>query len=299
MTHDEQTAHEHEHDNHHGHDHHGHHDHGDMVADFKKRFFISLIITIPILILSPMIQNFIGVDWRFTGDSYILFGLSTFVFFYGGWPFITGGIDELKIKNPGMMTLIGLAILVAYGYSSLTVFGWEGQDFFWELATLIDIMLLGHWIEMRSVMGASNALEELVKLMPDEAHRLDKNGNVEDVKISELKNDDYVLVRPGEKLPVDGSIVDGVSSIDESMLTGESIPAEKQTGDEVIGGSVNKEGSLTIKVEKTGEDSYLSQVVTMVKEAQESRSRTQDLTNRAAKWLFYIALASGFITLFI
>src|SRR5690625_619198 len=128
MTHDEQTAHEHEHDNHHGHDHHGHHDHGDMVAHFKKRFFISLIITIPILILSPMIQNFIGVDWRFTGDSYILFGLSTFVFFYGGWPFITGGIDELKDKNPGMMTLIGLAILVAYGYSSLTVFGWEGQD---------------------------------------------------------------------------------------------------------------------------------------------------------------------------
>src|SRR5699024_7804850 len=264
---------------------------------FKKRFYISLIVTIPILILSPMIQGFIGVDWRFSNDEYILFALATFIFFYGGWPFITGAFDELKDKNPGMMTLIGLAILVAYVYSSLTVFGLEGSDFFWELATLIDIMLLGHWIEMRSVMGASNALEELVKLMPDKAHRLDKSGNVEDVKISELKNDDHVLVRPGEKLPVDGSIVDGASSIDESMLTGESIPVEKQTGDEVIGGSVNKEGSLTIKVEKTGEDSYLSQVVTMVKEAQESRSRTQDITNRAAKWLYYIALASGIITL--
>ncbi len=299
MAHQEHTDHDHKHDDHSGHDHHDHHDHGDMVADFKKRFFISLIITIPILVMSPMIQEFIGVNWRFTGDSYILFALSTMIFFYGGWPFISGGMAELKDKNPGMMTLIGLAILVAYVYSSMTVFGWEGQDFFWELATLIDIMLLGHWIEMRSVMGASNALEELAKLMPDKAHRLDEHGNVEDVKIADLQNEDLVLVRPGEKLPVDGTIVDGASSVDESMLTGESIPVDKQTGDEVIGGSVNKEGSLTVKVEKTGEDSYLSQVVTMVKEAQESRSRTQDLTNRAAKWLFYAALASGFITLFI
>jgi Cu2+-exporting ATPase len=299
MAHQEHTDHDHKHDDHSGHDHHDHHDHGDMVADFKKRFFISLAITIPILVMSPMIQEFIGVNWRFTGDSYILFALSTMIFFYGGWPFISGGMAELKDKNPGMMTLIGLAILVAYVYSSMTVFGWEGQDFFWELATLIDIMLLGHWIEMRSVMGASNALEELAKLMPDKAHRLDEHGNVEDVKIADLQNEDLVLVRPGEKLPVDGTIVDGASSVDESMLTGESIPVDKQTGDEVIGGSVNKEGSLTVKVEKTGEDSYLSQVVTMVKEAQESRSRTQDLTNRAAKWLFYAALASGFITLFI
>src|SRR5699024_10979237 len=144
-----------------------------MVEDYKKRFYISLIVTIPILILSPMIQGFIWVDWRFSNDEYILFALATFIFFYGGWPFITGAFDELKDKNPGMMTLIGLAILVAYVYSSLTVFGLEGSDFFWELATLIDIMLLGHWIEMRSVMGASNALEELVKLMPSEAHQLD------------------------------------------------------------------------------------------------------------------------------
>ncbi|SDQ94760.1 heavy metal translocating P-type ATPase [Virgibacillus salinus] len=295
---------QHQHDEHNHHDHgehggHGHHDHGDMVNDFKKRFYISLIVTIPILILSPMIQDFIGVDWGFPTDQYILFALATFVFFYGGWPFITGGISELKDKNPGMMTLIGLAIVVAYGYSSLTVFGWEGKDFFWELATLIDIMLLGHWIEMRSVMGASNALEELVKLMPSEAHKLDENDNIEDVAISDLQNEDRVLVKPGEKIPVDGTILDGKSAVDESMLTGESVPVEKYKGDEVIGGSVNNEGSLTIKVEKTGDDSYLSQVIELVREAQASRSRTQDFTDRAAKWLFYIALASGFITLFI
>ena len=290
---------EHDHGSHGGHGHHGHHDHGDMVEDFKKRFFISLIVTIPILALSPMIQGFMGVDWRFANDQYILFILSTFVFFYGGWPFITGGISELREKNPGMMTLIGLAIIIAYVYSALVVFGWEGHNLFWELATLVDIMLLGHWIEMRSVMGASNALEKLVKLMPNEAHKLDANDDVHDVPISELTNGDRVLVKPGEKIPVDGKILDGKSTIDESMLTGESVPVEKDKADEVIGGSVNNEGSLIIQVEKTGEASYLSQVITLVKEAQESKSKTQDLTNRAAKWLFYLALAAGFVTLFI
>ncbi|WP_077330027.1 heavy metal translocating P-type ATPase [Virgibacillus siamensis] len=302
-THDH-DQHNHQEHNHQGHNHgdhggHNHHDHGDMVNDFKKRFYISLIVTIPVLILSPMIQQFIGVDWRFTNDQYILFALSTFIFFYGGWPFITGGISELKDKNPGMMTLIGLAIVVAYVYSSLTVFGLEGKDFFWELATLIDIMLLGHWIEMRSVMGASNALEELVKLMPSEAHKLNEHDEVQDVPVSDLTHRDRVLVKPGEKIPVDGVILDGKSAIDESMLTGESVPVEKNIGDEVIGGSVNNEGSLTIQVEKTGNDSYLTQVITLVKEAQESKSRTQDITNRAAKWLFYVALASGLITLII
>ncbi|CDO04323.1 Copper-exporting P-type ATPase B [Oceanobacillus picturae] len=288
------------HNNHHGsHRGNGHHDHGDMVNDFKKRFFISLIITIPILALSPMIQDFIGVDWRFTGDMYILFGLSSILFFYGGLPFITGAVSELKEKNPGMMTLIALAITIAYGYSTLVVFGWEGHQLFWELATLVDIMLLGHWIEMRSVMGASNALEQLVKLMPNEAHRFDDNDQIQDIPLSDLKNNDRVLVKPGEKIPVDGRIVNGESAVDESMLTGESIPVEKNKGDEVIGGSINKEGSLTIQVENTDEDSYLSQVITMVKEAQESKSKTQDLTNRAAKWLFYLALIAGFATLFI
>src|SRR5699024_3941729 len=163
----------------------------------KIRFYISLIVTIPILVLSPMIQGFIGVDWRFPYDQYILFVLATFIFFYGGWPIITGAIGEIKDKNPGMMTLIGLAILVAYVYSALSVVGLEGSDCFWELATLIDIMLLGHWIEMRSVMGASNALEELVKLMPSEAHQLDDDGNVHDVKVSDLKNDDLGHAEPG------------------------------------------------------------------------------------------------------
>lgn len=295
------TAHDEHHDQHEHHNHHGHggHDHSAMVTDFKKRFFISLIVTIPILILSPMIQEFMNVDWRFPNDQYILFVLASFVFFYGGWPFMTGAVDELKEKEPGMMTLIGLAIFIAYVYSVFVVFGFEGHNLFWELATLVDIMLLGHWIEMRSVMGASNALEELVKLMPSEAHKLDDNDEVIDVKISELQENDRVLVKPGEKIPVDGIILDGKTTIDESMLTGESVPVDKQTGDEVIGASNNNEGSLTIQVEKIGDNSYLSQVITLVKEAQESKSKTQDLTNRAAKWLFYLALAAGMITLVI
>nr|WP_226585195.1 heavy metal translocating P-type ATPase [Halobacillus litoralis] len=270
-----------------------------MVENFKKRFYISLIVTLPILILSPMIQDFIGLDISFPYDQYVLFGLATFVFFYGGWPFITGAIDELKQKNPGMMTLIGLAIVVAYVYSSLVVFGWSGRNFFWELATLIDIMLLGHWIEMKSVMGASNALQELVKLMPNEAHRLTENGETEDVPLSELQSEDLVLVKPGEKIPVDGEITDGKSAIDESMLTGESVPVEKEAEDEVIGGSINKEGSLTIQVKKTGDDTYLSQVIELVQEAQNSKSRAQDFANRAAKWLFYLALGAGIATFII
>src|SRR5699024_8882029 len=280
--HSEQEYDNHEHHEHgsHGHHEHEHHDHGDMIAEFRNRFYLSLIVTIPILVLSPMIQEFIGVDWRFTNDQYILSILSTFVFFYGGWPFITGGISELKEKNPGMMTLIGLAITIAYAYSMLVVFGWEGHNLFWELATLVDIMLLGHWIEMRSVMGASNALEKLIELMPNEAHKLDENNQVEDVPTSNLQNKDRVLVKPGEKIPVDGLILDGSSTVDESMLTGESVPVEKEKDEEVIGGSINNEGSLTIEVVKTGEESYLSQVITLVKEAQESKSKTQDFTNR-------------------
>lgn len=293
QQHEEETTH---HGDHGGHD---DHDHEAMVEDYKKRFFISLIITIPILALSPMIQQFLGVDWRFVNDQYILFALSTFLFFYGGWPFIVGGVDELKDKNPGMMTLIGLAIIIAYVYSTLVVFGWEGHNLFWELATLVDVMLLGHWIEMRSVMGASSALEELVKLMPNTANKLNDENEVEEVPIDELGNGDRVLVRPGEKIPVDGLVVAGHSTIDESMLTGESIPVEKGIDDEVIGGSINSEGSLTVQVEKIGEASYLSQVITLVQEAQESKSRTQDLTNRAAKWLFYLALTAGIVTLFV
>ncbi len=279
---------------HSGHGHENHHAH--MVQDFKKRFYVSLVVTIPILILSPMIQQFLNVDWRFTGDLYILFALSTFVFFYGGLPFLTGAKDELKDRNPAMMTLISLAIIVAYVYSTASVFGLAENNFFWELATLVDIMLLGHWIEMRSIMGASKALEELAKLMPSEAHLLNEDGSTTEVDVSELQSGQRVLVKPGENIPVDGKIVEGKSSVDESMLTGESLPVDKSVDDEAIGGSINGEGSLVLLVTKTGDDTYLSQVITLVKEAQESKSRAQDLANRAAKWLFYGALAAGLIT---
>ncbi|HWO76936.1 MAG TPA: heavy metal translocating P-type ATPase [Bacillus sp. (in: firmicutes)] len=300
-----QSEHSHNH-THHSHaehkdqSHHNHHaHHGHMIEDFKRRFWISLIVTIPILFLSPMIQMFLNVDWRFPYDSYILFGLASFVFFYGGWPFLTGARDELRQKQPGMMTLIALAIVVAYVYSVMATFGLTEGDFYWELATLIDIMLLGHWIEMKSIMGASRALEELVQLMPSEAHLLKDNGEIIDIQIKELKEGDLVLVKPGEKLPVDGKITDGNSTIDESMLTGESVPIEKGVGDQAIGGSINGEGSLTIRVEKTGESTYLSQVINLVKEAQETKSKTQDLSNRAAKWLFYLAVGAGIVTLVI
>jgi Cu2+-exporting ATPase len=198
-----------------------------------------------------------------------------------------------------MMMLIALAISVAYFYSTLTVFVLSGSDFFWELATLISIMLLGHWIEMRSVLGASKALEELVKLMPDIAHMIHDNDEIMDHPLSHFKVGDKILVKPGEKIPLDGVIYEGSSSVNESMLTGESIPVEKNSGDEVIGGSINSEGALKIKVLRVGEDTFLSQVVKLVKEAQESKSKTQRLADVAAKWLFYIAVIAGTLTFFI
>ena len=287
-----------EHKNHGG-DHGSHHIH--MVADFRKRFWISLILSVPILLLSPMIQSFFGLGdrLRFTGDLYLSFVFSSAVFFYGGWPFLKGLFDELRKKNPGMMTLIALAISVAYFYSSAVVFGVSGKIFFWELATLIDIMLLGHWIEMKSVMGASRALEELAKLMPSEAHRLMEDGSVQNVSADDLKSGDRLLIKPGEKIPADGKIVEGESSVNESMITGESKPVSKKVGGEVIGGAINGEGSLTIEVEKIGKDSFLSKVVEMVKLAQQSKSRTQDLANRAAFWLTIIAISAGSITMFV
>lgn len=272
-----------------------------MVRDFKKRFWISLIVTLPILALSPMIQSFLGIEGAlsFPGDTIVSFLLSTFVFFYGGWPFLKGGYDELSQKNPGMMTLIGLAITVAYGYSSMVVFGLEGKVFFWELATLVDIMLVGHWIEMRSVMSASRALEELAKLMPTEAHVVQEDGSTRDLPLEELTVGTKVLVKPGEKIPADGVVLKGQSSVNESLMTGESKPVSKSQDDEVIGGAVNGEGSLTVEVQRTGEDSFLSQVIDLVRQAQESKSRTQDLANRAAFWLTIIAIAAGGITFFV
>ncbi|PSL07133.1 copper-translocating P-type ATPase [Cecembia rubra] len=276
---------------------HGHHDHhAMMIEDFKKRFWISLVLTVPILALSHMIQQLLGFELTFFGDQYVLFGLSTIVFFYGGWPFLKGLWDELKDKNPGMMTLIAVAITVAYVYSSAVVFGLEGMDFFWELVTLIVIMLLGHWIEMKSVMGASRALELLVQMMPSEAH-LVHGDQIKDIKVDELKKEDIILIKANEKIPADGTVVDGESHLDESMLTGESKPVKKSKGDQVIGGSVNGSQSIKVKVSKTGKESYLNKVITLVEEAQKAKSKTQNLANIAARWLTFIAIGAGTITL--
>lgn len=280
-------------------EHHGKH-YGHNIQDFKNRFYISLIVTLPILFLSPIIQNVLGLreTLQFPGDQYVLWLLSTFIYFYGGKPFLLGLFRELKERTPGMMTLIGLAISVAYLYSSAVVLGVEGEVFFWELATLIDVMLLGHWIEMKATSSATNAVESLVKLLPSTAHRL-SGDSIEDIPLHLINKGDKLLVKPGEKIPADGQVVSGESSVNEAMITGESVPVYKKSGNRVIGGSVNGEGSITIRVEKTGEESFLSQVVKLVSDAQKSRSRTQKLADRAAVWLTGIALGSGLFTLLI
>jgi len=277
---------------------HGHDHHAMMIADFKKRFWISMVLTVPVLLLSPMIQTFLGLEIDFAGSMYVLFALASMVYFYGGWPFLQGAYGELKKGAPGMMTLIAVAISVAYLYSSAVVFGLQGKLFFWEVVTLVDIMLLGHWIEMRSVLGASKALQLLVSMMPDEAHLVD-GDEVRQVKLADLKANDRILVKPGEKVPADGVIVKGESYLNESMLTGESKPVQKGKGQQVIGGALNGNGVLEVKVEHTGKDSYLNKVIDMVQEAQKTKSKTQHLADRAAKWLTYIALASGTATLVI
>lgn len=270
--------------------------HEKMVQDFKKRFFISAILTAPVLILSPLIQQFFGFIVTFPGDIYVIFILSSVIYFYGGFPFLKGFVDELKKKQPGMMTLIAIAITVAYAYSSAVVFVISGKFFFWELATLIDIMLLGHWIEMRSIMGASRALEALVRLMPSEAHLIKEDESIIDVPTSQLRPRDKVLIRPGEKVPADGVIIKGETSMNESMLTGESKPVTKKVKDVVIGGAINGEGAVVVEITRTGEETYLAQVINLVKEAQQTRSKTQDLANRAAFVLTIIAIAAGSIT---
>jgi len=270
---------------------------GHSVADFRRRFWISLALTVPVVLLSrglpfapeTRLLNVPGADW-------ILFALSTVLYVYGGMPFLKGIVRELRERRPGMMTLVAVAISVAYFYSSATVFGLEGMPFFWELATLIDIMLLGHWIEMRSVGEASKALESLAMLMPSEAHRRLPDGTTEEVALERLQPGDVVIVRPGEKVPADGDVVEGSSTVDESMLTGESVPVTKVVGDQVIGGAVNGEGALTVKVARTGAESFLAQVIELVREAQESKSKTQDLADRAAMWLTIVALGGGALT---
>jgi len=270
---------------------------GHSVDDFRRRFWICLSLTVPVILLSPALPFSSGgriLDIAFA--DYVLLAFSTVLYLYGGAPFIRGLARELRNRTPGMMTLVSVAISVAYFYSAATVFGLEGMPLFWELATLIDIMLLGHWIEMRSIGQATQALESLARLMPSVAHRREPGGAIDDVDLGDLVSGDVVLIRPGEKIPADGDVLEGASSVDESMLTGESVPVAKMPGDRVIGGSVNGEGALTATITATGAESFLAQVIELVRQAQESKSKTQDLADRAALWLTVVALLGGALT---
>lgn len=277
-----------------GHDKHaGHH-----VTDFWKRFVICSIVTVPVLALSPMVQQWLAFEFVFTGYKYLLAVVSTFIFIYGGYPFLKGLSDEIEGKAIGMMTLIGVAITVAWAYSVAITFGLTGMDFYWEMATLIDIMLIGHYFEMKSVMGASRSLEALVKMMPATAHHI-MGDHIHDMRVENLKIGDQVLLKPGEKIPVDGIVLEGESYLDESMLTGESKPVKKDKESKVIGGSINRHGSLTVQVTSTGAQSYLSKIVKLVKDAQRAKSKTQNFADRAAKVLTFVALGGGVITLIV
>jgi len=282
------------------HDHRGHMGHhATMVTDFRRRFWVSLLLTVPILLLSHPIQRLLGLEevLYFPEAGYLQFLLATLIYVYGGWPFLKGFGKEMGELQPGMMTLITMAITMAYGYSGVVTLGVPGEVLFWELATLIDVMLLGHWIEMRSVLGASRALEKLVTLLPSEAHRVEDGGATREVPISQLTPGDRVLVKPGEKIPIDGVVVEGRTTVNEAMLTGESSPVERDSGDAVIGGAVNGEGAIVVEVRRTGAETYLFQVIELVRRAQEARSRTQDLANRAALWLTIVAVSVGTATL--
>ncbi|WP_106211653.1 heavy metal translocating P-type ATPase [Glaciihabitans tibetensis] len=284
---------------------HAHHD----PSVFRRKFIVSLILTIPTLVFSTGLQDILGLSGpRFEGSTLIpaVFGVA--LFFYGGSVFLTGAVRELRARQPGMMTLISLAIVVAFAYSAAVTLGFPGMDFWWELATLITIMLLGHWVEMSAISGAQNALGELAKLIPDEADRIVNAGDgasggdgdgdrVVAVPVSSLKVDDAVLVRPGAAIPVDGEVIAGSSDVNEALLTGESSAVSKSTGDGVIAGSLNGSGSLTVRVTKTGADTTLAGVMKMVADAQASKSGSQILADRAAAWLFYVALAAAALTL--
>ncbi len=272
-------------------------DHTGHEQMFRKKFWWSLVLSIPVIIYSPMMQQWLGFSMPdFIGSRWITPVFAIIVFFYGGLPFLQMAVPEVKNRKPGMMMLISLAITVAFIYSVGALFISTGQGFFWELVTLIDIMLLGHWIEMRSVRKASGALDELAQLMPDTAERITENGATEEVKVSELTDGDLVLVRPGESVPADGTIEQGESDLNEAMITGESKPVSKGEGDDVIGGTINGDGSLRIRTSATGENTALAGIMRLVKEAQESKSDTQILADRAAGWLFYVALSVAIVT---
>ncbi len=291
-------SHDHKHHEHgeqqhsaHQHDkHEGHHTH-----DFLKRFWVSLIITVPILALSHMIQNWLGYSLEFTGDKYVLLALGTLIYLYGGMPFLKGMVGEIRAKAIGMMTLVAIAISVAYFYSTAVVFGLQGMDFFWELATLIVIMLLGHWLEMRSQMAASKALQTLVALLPNEV-TVERNGEAYKIRLDEMANHDIVIIKPGEKVPADGEVIEGLSYVNESMLTGESVPVKKETKSKVIAGAINGDGALKIRATGVGKDTYLNKVINLVQDAQTAKSNTQNLADKVAKWLTFIAIGVGVAT---
>lgn len=297
--------HAHHHNNHHNHSEHSHHDTqrgehdkhaGHSVTMFRDKFWLSLLLTIPVLIYSEMIQKWLGfTPPEFPGSEYVPFVLSTIIFFYSGLVFIKSALGELKAKLPGMMTLISMAITVAFVYSVAVQFGMSGEPFFWELATLVTIMLLGHWLEMASVSKAESALDAISKLLPDKAEKL-VNGKPQEVLVGELKIGDLILVRPGTSIPVDGVITDGASSVNEAAITGESKPVSKAKGDEVIAGTINQDGSLTVKVDKLGENTALAGIMRLVAEAQASKSNTQVLADKAAFALTVVAIATGVLT---
>ncbi len=273
-------------------EHEGHEDHASMEKDFKKRFFVTLPFVLIIILLSPNIQKWLNLSINFPGSDLILFILGTFIFFLGGLPFFKAAKGELSRRNPGMMTLVAFAITAGYTFSVAATFLFPGESLYWEISTLISVFLLGHWLEMRAVRGATGALAELAKLIPPLAHLI-QNENITDVKTSELKIGDRVLVKPGEKIPVDGLVIDGESSVNESMVTGESRPINKKKNDKVIGGTINQDGALTVEVSKTGADTAISQIMKLIREAQSSKPNVQHLADRAAAVLFYIAVVAG------
>ena len=272
----------------------GHRSHEMM---FRRKFWVCLALSLPVLAYSPSVQSLLGFTAPpFPGSVWLPFAFSLLVFWYGGIPFLKMARPELRNRKPGMMTLISLAISVAFVYSVASRFLQLEKELFWELVTLIDVMLLGHWVEMRSVRRASGALDELARLMPDTAERLDDEGNTSEVPVSELSEGDLVLVRPGSSIPADGEVAEGSSSVNEAMVTGESTPVKKSPGDGVVGGTVNGDGSLRVRVTATGEDTAIAGIMRLVKEARESKSDTQLLADRAAGWLFYVALGAAVVT---
>lgn len=289
------------HDNHESHNHHSGHAH--HHGNFKVKFFVSLIFGIPIILLSPLMGVNLPFQFTFPGSEWVVLILSTILFFYGGKPFLSGGKDEIAEKKPGMMTLVALGISVAYIYSLYAFYmnnfssaTGHTMDFFWELATLILIMLLGHWIEMNAVGNAGDALKKMAELLPNSAIKVMDNGQREEVKISDIMTDDIVEVKAGESIPTDGIIVQGQTSIDESLVTGESKKVQKNQNDNVIGGSINGSGTIQVKVTAVGEDGYLSQVMGLVNQAQNDKSSAELLSDKVAGYLFYFAVSVGVIS---